>query len=417
MPKEQAAGKPTTRRYSSEEKATAVRMVRTLRAELGATQGTVQRVATELEYGVESVRMWVKQADIDDGVAPGVRRSRLGCGSWSKRSGSCAGPTRCSSGPRLSSGRSSTATTGSSRVRRREQGRPGGRSPARGRAHLQTAAGGPEQLLRRQDPHPVRASGAGRGAYSAARRALGEQLPCLRGPQAVEGRPPRGHGDRSRSNGPVDARRRDRGRETVEAGEDHSPGSDLGAASGSGAPGVHRDRPEPAVGDRSDVRADVGRCGVRVLHHRRVQSHDRGLAGRVAYAHRDGARRDRDGPLVPRSPSRRPAVSFRCGQSRRIQLVVATPRDRGGVRVVRRQQAADRAVRPRLRSPGHPKFQRPVERAFWVEIARGLLPHRGGCSCRSVAAGWAAVVPQRWRHATIRSEVEAVGPAPVVRGA
>ena len=34
MPKELANGKPTTRRYSDEEKAAAVRMVRTLRAEL-----------------------------------------------------------------------------------------------------------------------------------------------------------------------------------------------------------------------------------------------------------------------------------------------------------------------------------------------------------------------------------------------
>ncbi|WP_431860756.1 IS3 family transposase [Micrococcus terreus] len=72
MPKEQVPGKPTTRRYSDEEKAAAVRMVRTLRAELGATQETVQRVATQLGYGVESVRMWVKRADIDEGVAPGV---------------------------------------------------------------------------------------------------------------------------------------------------------------------------------------------------------------------------------------------------------------------------------------------------------------------------------------------------------
>ncbi|WP_307450848.1 MULTISPECIES: IS3 family transposase [Microbacterium] len=72
MPKEQAIGKPTTRGYSDEEKAAAVRMVRTLRAELGVTQGTVQRVATQLGYGVESVRMWVKRADIDDGVTAGV---------------------------------------------------------------------------------------------------------------------------------------------------------------------------------------------------------------------------------------------------------------------------------------------------------------------------------------------------------
>src|SRR6185369_16322107 len=72
MPKEQSPGKPTTRRYSPEEKAAAVRMVRTLRAELGTDHGTVYRVARQLGYGVESVRSWVRQADIDDGYAPGV---------------------------------------------------------------------------------------------------------------------------------------------------------------------------------------------------------------------------------------------------------------------------------------------------------------------------------------------------------
>ena len=72
MPKEQTPGKPQTRRYSPEEKAAAVRMVRALRAELGSEHGTVQRVASQLGYGTESVRQWVKQADIDDGHAPGV---------------------------------------------------------------------------------------------------------------------------------------------------------------------------------------------------------------------------------------------------------------------------------------------------------------------------------------------------------
>jgi transposase-like protein len=47
-------------------------MVRTLRAELGSDHGTVHRVARQLGYGVESVRSWVRQADIDDGYAPGV---------------------------------------------------------------------------------------------------------------------------------------------------------------------------------------------------------------------------------------------------------------------------------------------------------------------------------------------------------
>ncbi len=43
MPKEQVPGKPQTRRYTPEAKAAAVRMVRTLRAELGTEHGTVQR--------------------------------------------------------------------------------------------------------------------------------------------------------------------------------------------------------------------------------------------------------------------------------------------------------------------------------------------------------------------------------------
>src|SRR5665811_728262 len=67
--------KPTTRRYTPEEKEQAVRMVRALRAELGTSQGTVKRVARQLGYGVESVRSWVKQAEIDGGETRGVTTS------------------------------------------------------------------------------------------------------------------------------------------------------------------------------------------------------------------------------------------------------------------------------------------------------------------------------------------------------
>lgn len=72
MPKEKTPGCPTTRRYSREDNAQPVRLVRTLRAELGNEHGTVQRVAVQLGYGIESVRLWVKQADVDDGYTPGV---------------------------------------------------------------------------------------------------------------------------------------------------------------------------------------------------------------------------------------------------------------------------------------------------------------------------------------------------------
>ena len=72
MGNEGTPGKPTTRRYSPEEKARAVRLVRQLRKELGTSHGTIQRVAEQIGCGVESLRTWVKQADIDEGVEPGV---------------------------------------------------------------------------------------------------------------------------------------------------------------------------------------------------------------------------------------------------------------------------------------------------------------------------------------------------------
>jgi len=72
MPTEHKPGKPTTRRYTPEDKAQAVRLVRQLRDELGTTQGTVKRVAEQLGYGVESVRGWVKQAEIDAGEQAGT---------------------------------------------------------------------------------------------------------------------------------------------------------------------------------------------------------------------------------------------------------------------------------------------------------------------------------------------------------
>jgi transposase-like protein len=147
MPKEQSPGKPSTRRYSDEEKAAAVRMVRTLRAELGTEHGTVKRVAEQLGYGVESVRLWVRQADIDDGHAPGVSTAEAArIRELQQENRELRRANEILKRARVSSGRSSTASRANSRVRRRSP-RPRGRGlSARGRAHLRGGAGGPQHL-------------------------------------------------------------------------------------------------------------------------------------------------------------------------------------------------------------------------------------------------------------------------------
>jgi transposase-like protein len=63
---------PTSRRYSAAQKEQAIRLVRQLRVETGQRHGAVQRVARQLGYGVETVRKWVQQADVDAGERPGT---------------------------------------------------------------------------------------------------------------------------------------------------------------------------------------------------------------------------------------------------------------------------------------------------------------------------------------------------------
>lgn len=72
MPKDGTPGKPTTRRYSPDGRAQAVWLVGQLRAVREAEHGTIQRVARQVGYGTESVRAWVRQADIDDGRVGGT---------------------------------------------------------------------------------------------------------------------------------------------------------------------------------------------------------------------------------------------------------------------------------------------------------------------------------------------------------
>jgi transposase-like protein len=62
---------PRNRRYTEQQKEQAVRLVQLAREE-GRGYGSVQRIADQLGYGVESVRQWVKQADVDAGEKAGL---------------------------------------------------------------------------------------------------------------------------------------------------------------------------------------------------------------------------------------------------------------------------------------------------------------------------------------------------------
>src|SRR5438067_9428039 len=63
---------PFQRRYPPELRERAVRMVHEAIAESGERVGAVTRVARQLGIGPESLRNWVKQADVDNGKRPGV---------------------------------------------------------------------------------------------------------------------------------------------------------------------------------------------------------------------------------------------------------------------------------------------------------------------------------------------------------
>jgi transposase len=67
-----ASDSPFQRRYPPEMRERAVRMVHEAIAESGERIGAVSRVAKQLGIGAESLRNWVKQAEIDSGKRPGI---------------------------------------------------------------------------------------------------------------------------------------------------------------------------------------------------------------------------------------------------------------------------------------------------------------------------------------------------------
>jgi transposase len=63
---------PAPKKYPDEVRERAVRMVFEIREESGQQQGAIARVADRLGVNRETLRNWVKQAEIDGGQRPGT---------------------------------------------------------------------------------------------------------------------------------------------------------------------------------------------------------------------------------------------------------------------------------------------------------------------------------------------------------
>jgi len=63
---------PAPRKYSDEIKERAVRMVFQIQRESGRRQGAVASVAAKLGINRETLRNWVRQAEVDSGQRPGI---------------------------------------------------------------------------------------------------------------------------------------------------------------------------------------------------------------------------------------------------------------------------------------------------------------------------------------------------------
>jgi len=130
-------------RYPAEVRERAVRMVFEHDDQYASQWAAISSIATKLGMTPKTLRKWVRRAEADQGLRPGLTASeRERLKELERENRELRRANEILKAPQLSSGRSSTADRRDDRLHRRSPQR------VRGRADLRTAADRPVDLLR-----------------------------------------------------------------------------------------------------------------------------------------------------------------------------------------------------------------------------------------------------------------------------
>jgi transposase len=174
-------------RYPQELRERAVRMVFEHQDEHPSQWAAICSIAHKFGVSSETLRKWVRRAETDDGLRPGLtsdERERLK--SLEREVRELRRANEILKSAAASSGRSSTADRADDRLHRRQQG------PVRGRADLPGVADRPVHLLRRQPPTRLGSSRARHQAQGRDRPGPRRALRRLRRRQGLASAAPRG---------------------------------------------------------------------------------------------------------------------------------------------------------------------------------------------------------------------------------
>lgn len=297
---------PAPRKYPDELRERAIRLVLDIEEETGNTTAACRRVGGELGINPDTLRGWVKRAQIDSGKRPGTTTADAARIRQLEREN--AELRRANAILRTASAfsRPSWATTDpGDRVHRRPPG------PVRGPADLTgldrtRCADRAGHLPRGQKAPAVCAGMPGWGAAGRDQAGLQGEWRGLRGAQGMAAAAPRARRLRAVHRGTADAPGGPARGAPRPPHPHHHPRQSRRLAAGPGQPRLPRRRAEPAAGGGHHLRAGHRRrVRLRGVRDRRVLPADRRLEGGRAHARLAGPRRPGDGGIG--AASRRPA--------------------------------------------------------------------------------------------------------------